>query len=259
MIVPRALPSGLAAPLLALLAGFGLACGAAAPAQAMTGLGGLFAGVGQNDRGLPLPTVARFVSDEGESFVLDRSAPVPLLRFQDSAEVLVLTSSQAARGDILYRDEFGNPVLRETRLGGVTLFVHGRPGGAPVAVEGAAQSLRLQAMSAGALVQRLALASVRASHAAGRLIVFDADEVTPGTEAVFADAATVAAEAVARLSGRRDGRRLVARLDRILFRPGARGEVRWERGAIAITVAPAAGIAGRPSSARIVQAAFTRR
>lgn len=261
MILPRAFPYGMAAPLLALLAGLCLASLAAAPAAAMTqgALGDLLSSATRDDRRVPAPAVARFVSDEGESFVLDRSTPVPLLRFQDSPEVMVLTPSPAARGDILYRDEFGQPVLRETKLGGVTLFAHGRPGGAPVAVEGQAQTLRLQAMSAAALVQRLGLASLRASHAARRLIVFDADEVTPGSEAVFADAAAVAAEAVVRLSGRKDGRGVVARLNRILFLPGARSAVRWDRSAINITVAPGDGVAGRPSSARIIQAAFSRR
>lgn len=260
MIPQRASPSGMAAPVLLLLASACLAGLGASPAAAMTqnALADLLTGAARDDRTVPAPMVARFVSDEGESFVLDRSSPVPLLRFEDSPEVLVLRPSQAARGDVIYRDEFGQPVLRQTRLGGVTLFAHGRPGGAPVAVEGQAQTLRLQAMSAAALVQRLGIASVRASHAARRLIVFDADEVTPGSEAVFADAAAVAAEAVVRLSERKDGRSLVSRLERILFLPGRQSDVRWERGVVNITVVPSAGVAGRPSSARIIQAAWRR-
>ena len=67
--------------------------------------------------------------------------------------------------------------------------------------------IRLQAFNAQALLQRLAQASVRASRAAGRLIVFDAPDVTSGSEAVYADAAALAAEAVAAISQRKNGRR----------------------------------------------------
>ena len=230
---------------------------AAAPAAPAT-LGELLANVGADDRRNSPPPVARFVSDQGESFVLDRSSPTPLLRFQDSPEILVLTPSPATRGDIIYRDEFGQPVLRLTKLCGATLFAREREGGAPVAVAGLAPPLKPQAMSPGALVQRLGLASLRATRAARRLMVFDADEVTPGTEAIFADAAAVAAEAVVRLTGRADGRSILSRFNRFLFTPGPRSAARLQGGVMNITVAPGLGVQGRPSSARIIQAALGR-
>lgn len=215
----------------------------------------IFGSDSQDDRNAPPPPVARYVSDQGESFVLDRSSSTPLLRFEDSQEVLVLTPSPASRGDIIYRDDLGQPVLRITRLGGLILFEPGRPGGAPVAFAGQAPVIRLPTMSPGALLQHLAVASSRVSHVARHLIVFDAQEVTPGSEAVFADAATVAAEALGRLSRRREGPSFLARLERVLFQPGARGAVAFGRGVLSITVNPAQGLAGRPSSARIVQVA----
>ncbi len=214
----------------------------------------IFSGEVQDDRRAPPPPVARYVSDEGESFVLDRSSPTPLLRFEDSPEVWVLSPEPAARGDVIYRDDEGEAVLRATKLGGLTLFAHGRPGGAPVALAGQAVSLRLQALSANALLQKLGQASLRASHAARRLIWFDAQEVTPGSEAVFADAAAVAAEAVVHISLRKDHKTLLSRFGKVLFLPGARSTASVSRGVMNITVSPAAGIAGRPSSNRIVQA-----
>ncbi len=209
----------------------------------------------QDDRSQPAPTVARYVSDEGESFVLDRSSSTPLLKFQESQEVLVLSPSQAARGDTIYRDDIGEPVLRVTKLGGLIVFTRDRPGGAPAAPQGQAQALRLQAISAAVLGQKLLQASFKATHYARRLIVFDAQEVTSGSEAVFADAAAIAAEAVGRMAKRRDAQAVLNRFGRVLFTPGASSTASINNGVMHITLDPGLGLAGRPSSSRIVAAA----
>ncbi len=243
-----------------------LALACSTRAEAFTAQGSLgdviFGGDPQDDRGAPPPPVARYVSDEGESFVLDRSTPTPLLKFEDSQEVLALSPSPAARGDIIYRDDIGEPVLRATKLGGLTLFAHDRPGGAPVALAGLAPSLRLQALSASALLQKLGQASIRASRAARHLIVFDAQlgaqELTPDAAAVFGDAASVAAEAVVRIAHRADGGPLLRRFGRILFHPGGKSNAKLSKGVIDLTVNPGQGLAGRPSSARIMVAAGAR-
>ena len=216
----------------------------------------IFGGQGADDRSQPAPPVARYVSDEGQTFVLDRSSPTPLLKFEDSPEVLALSPSPAARGDTIYKDDMGDPILRITRLGGLTIFFPDRPGGAPVAFAGQAQGIRLAPMSAGALLQRLAIASSRASHAARKLIVFDAQEVTPGSEAVIADAAFVASQAFIRLAGRPGGENVLARFERVLFKPGSKNSVSCGKGVINITVNPKQGLAGRPSSARIISVAL---
>jgi hypothetical protein len=235
--------------------------------SAMTSQGSLgdviFGGEAHDDRDAPPPPVARYVSDEGESFVLDRSSSQPLLKFEESQEVLVLSPSPAARGDIIYRDDVGDPVLRATRLGGLILFAHGRPGGAPVALAGQAASLRLQSLSASALLQRLGQASVRASRAARHLIVFDAQfgsqEMTPDSAAVFGDAAGLAAEAVVRLARRNDGMKVLARFGRVLFQPGRNCDASVSHGVMRVTLNPSQGLAGRPSSARIMEAAVKGR
>jgi hypothetical protein len=215
----------------------------------------IFGSEPQDDRSTPAPPIARYVSDQGQSFVLDRSSSPPLLKFEDSTEVLALTPSPASRGDVILRDDLGEPVLRITRLGGLILFAPGRPGGAPAAFAGQAPGLRLPAMPPSVLLQRLATASVHASRAARRLIVFDAREVTPGSEAVFADAAAVAAQAIMRMAHRRDGAALLARLERVLFQPGPRDGVSFSHGMLTITINPNEGLAGRPSSALIVEVA----
>ena len=60
-----------------------------------------------------------------------------------------------------------------------------------MALAGQASGLRLQAISASALLQKLGQASIRASRAARHLVVFDAQlgaqELTPDAAAVFGD------------------------------------------------------------------------
>jgi hypothetical protein len=239
----------------AALAGIALAWACASPALAFTNqatLGAyIFGSEGQDERRGPAPAVARYVSDEGESFVLDRSTPTPLLRFEESREVIVLNPQPAARGDIIYRDDVGAPVLRATKLGGLTLFARGRPGGAPVAFAGQAPGIRLQSLSPGALGQRMLQAAYRASRASRQLISFEAPEVTPGSEGVYADAAWVAADAMVRIAQRKDARALFARFNRIVFTPGKKVEASLKKGALRVSIIPAQGLAGRPSSARI--------
>ena len=250
MIVRRSAPVA--------LAGVFLASVCVAPCWALTSQNALgsyiFGAEAQDERSAPAPPVARYVSDEGESFVLDRSSSTPLLKFEESQEVFALSPEPAARGDTIYRDDVGEPVLRVTKLGGLILFAHGRPGGAPVALAGLAQGFRLPALSPTALGQKLLQASYRASRAARRLVVFDAQDVTPGSEAVFADAAGVAAEAVIHISRRKDAKSLISRFSRVLFTPGAHGEASVRRGVVNITINPSQGLAGRPSSSRIVEA-----
>lgn len=215
----------------------------------------LFLGRPDDSRTLNAPPVARFSSDDGDGFVLDRSQSAPLLRFDDRHEVWVLMASHAARGDIIYKDDTGRQILRATQTGGLTLFTAERPAGAPVALEGKAQPIRLVGpMSPAALLQRLAQASARASRAAQKLITFDAEDVTPESSYLYADTAALAADAVVRLSKRPDSKAAMARLGRILLMEGRRIEVRQKGQDLRISIVVDDGLAGRPSSERILNA-----
>jgi hypothetical protein len=211
------------------------------------------------DRAMPgrkiTPPVARYVSEEGDAFILDRSQPRPLLKFEDSPEVWALRPQPAPRGDVIYKNDLGEPVLRATRLGGLTVFTEERPGGSAAALTGGGNPLRLPAMGPQALFDRLAQASARATRAARRLIPFEATSATPASSALIADAATVAAEAVVRLSRRADGRGLLGGILKVRLLEGAKPSVALHDGEMRITVRPADGLAGRPSSDRIMAAA----
>lgn len=248
-----------AASMFAVALGFGVAAG---PRSALAGPESLREGLfGRNpSEGRPVraPPVARYVSEDGDMFVLDRSQGRPLLKFENSPEVWALQPQPGPRGDTIYKNDLGDPVLRATRLGGVTVFTDGRPGGAAAALAGGGDPLRLGVMGPQALLERLAAASARASRAARRLIPFDAD-ATPGSSALIADAAMIASEAVVRLSRRPEGRAVLARLKQVQLIEGGKTGAKMQKGVLQVTVSPADGLAGRPSSERIAAAATNER
>ena len=66
------------------------------------------------------------------------------MKFEDSPEVWVLlAAARRPRGDMIYKNDLGEPVLRATRLGGVTVFTDQRPGAGRPALAGAGAPLRL--------------------------------------------------------------------------------------------------------------------
>jgi hypothetical protein len=231
-----------------------VACAAPCCASPETLRESLFGRAGSEARSAIAPMVGRYVSEDGDAFTLDRSQGRALFKLDNNPEVWALQAHPAPRGDIIYKNDLGEPVLRATKLGGVTLFTEQRPGGSAAALAGDGSPLRLQPMSAQALLERLAQASARASRAAHRLITFDA-EATPSSSSLIADAALVASEAVVRMTRRPDAAFLLARFRQVRLAEGRRAGVELSRGALQITVAPALGMAGRPSSERIVMAA----
>lgn len=214
---------------------------------------GLF-GSRSSDRQFSAPPIARYVTEDGDVFTFDRTQPKPLLKFENSYEVWALKPQPAPRGDTIYKNDLGEPVLRATRLGGVTVFTDQRPGGEAAALAGVGTPLRLAIMGPQALFERLALASARASRAARRLIPFEA-EATPTSSALIADSAMVTSEAVVRMTKRSDTRRWVDRILKVRLVEGHAPSAQITQGVLEVTVAPPQGVAGRPSSDRIVQVA----
>jgi hypothetical protein len=231
--------------------------GAAAPAVAAAPMLQNILPFGDN-RGAPTPPVARYIGVEGQSFVFDRAAaPQPLLKFDDNPEVWALEPFPAPRGDMVYRTDTGETVLRVTRLGGLTLFTNEEPEGLPVAMLGEADDLMLPPIiPQGALLQRMIQSTVRVQRAIQHLVTFSAPSVTRQSEPLFADAAGVAADALVRLSRRPEAHEFLARLDKVIFLPGAKADVSIMGPVMQIIIAPGRGFAGRPSSDRLVHAAL---
>jgi hypothetical protein len=198
--------------------------------------------------------VARYVSETGSAFVLDRASPLTLMKFEDSNEVWVLSPQPAPRGDVIYRNEMGEPVLRATKLGGMTLFTEENPNGAAAAMMGKALSIQPPAViSINTLFQRMGQASSRASRAAQRSVPFETvQDARPETSVLVAESATITAEAFERMA-RKGDRSILARVRRVLLAEGDRPDAALKNGDLIVTYAPGQGVAGRPSSKRILK------
>ena len=236
-----------------ILLAFTLAATAGA-ANAQSSLRDAFLGARGEVRKAPAPPIARYVAETGDAFILDRAAPQPLMKFENSSEVWVLSPQPAPRGDTIYKNELGEPVLRASKLGGMTLFTRERPGGDAAALTGRASSIQPPPfISVNALFQRLIQASARASRAAQHRVAFETvDDATPATSVLVADTATVTAEAFERMA--RDGdRNLLARVTRVLLAEGHKSGASLKGGDLTVTYAPGKGLSGRPSSKRIIK------
>ncbi|MBI5938910.1 MAG: DUF4908 domain-containing protein [Caulobacterales bacterium] len=205
---------------------------------------------GESQRQAPPPPVARYVSETGEGFILDRSSERTLMRFESSPEIWVLQPTVGPRGDIIYKNDIGEVLLRATRVGGLTLFTGKRPAGAAASLAGAAGPIRLKAIGPGELLRILLGASVRASRLARHRISFES-EATPASSTLIADAAVLSIVAIERLTQRADGAARTARIQRVVIVEGRRPDVILRAGTLLIAVTPSLGMAGRPSSERI--------
>lgn len=205
-----------------------------------------------------LPPTGRYVSENGDTFILDRSGSRPLLRFERRAETWILRPSPAPRGDIIYRTDAGDQVLRMTPDGGMTLYTVRAPGGSPVSMVGPAPNLTVPSLGPVQLFNLMSRHGALMSRAIGRLVVVDVD-TGPETEALTVEALTVASEAVVRMARSDAMRGWLTRLRRITITDGTRASVTYNGGDLRIVVAPSQGVAGRPSSARVIRALEPRR
>jgi hypothetical protein len=224
------------------------------------------------ERNVEAPLVAHYRADSGPSFIVDRSETrAVFLRFDEQVEVWALKPTPGPRGDIIFKNDVGEPMLRATRLGGLTLFTDDQPQGAAAALDGPAAPLKPTHISGpSALLQVVAQASARVSRAAQRLVPFEAEDVPAGAEPWFADAANLTAAALIAIAGEDGGRARVGRISRVRVlagsAPGAglvrevrpRGAASTADQMLQITVAPLQGYAGRPSTSKVMSVAPRR-
>lgn len=211
--------------------------------------------LGRNDQMHNIPVTARFSTDEGGWFILDRSQKPALLRFDDDPdEVWVVSPSRGPRDDVLFKDDVGDVLLRVTKLGGVTVFTARRPMGAAATLEGKAQPIHTLPIGLATLYQRMVLASTRCTHTAHHLVAFDAPDADARSAAAIAEAAILAMNAIVDAAGQPQGRAAEAHLGRVLLISGAKSGAWMQRGVLIVQVSPGDGFSGHPSSARIAQA-----
>jgi hypothetical protein len=231
-----------------------LAAWSPSPSAADTLKERLEAQIGLRSRPVFAPS-GRFQADGGDVFVLDRTGPKALLKFQNRDEVWLLEGHPAPRGDTVFKNDVGETMLRASKLGGLTLFSRQAPGGQAVMLTGPAEPLSARrALSFVALFRALVASGHRATRAAQHpMTVTLVDTATAETAGPVADAAVVVAEAFESLdrSGRRD---LLARWRRVNLTLGDKADVKVDGEILVIALNPKKGVAGRPSSARIGRA-----
>lgn len=201
------------------------------------------------------PATAKYQTDEGGVFILDRSGAKTLLKFGDDPEIWVLQSARGPHGDTIYRNDLGQEMLRVTSLGGLTVFTDRRPEGSAAAFDGASPPLKIGIVSAGALERQFYEASVHASRLGRHIIGFetgkDAEAATIGA---IADAGQVASGAIADVAQRPNGRLILSRIDDVVITEGGGPNAVLKKNVLTVTIQPKNGVSGRPSSRRIERA-----
>ena len=200
-----------------------------------------------------LPPTGRYVAESGEAFILDRSGQRPLLRFDRRDETWVLRPTAAPRGDVIYRNDNGDQILRVTPDGGMTLYTVRAPNGTPASMSGPAPGLALPEVTPAQLFRFSLQQSDRMSEAVGHLVYVTLDLERPGHEAAVAETVSVICEAVLRLAGSSTTRSHAAGIRRINVVEGARPGATYSNGVLTVVTNPSAGAEGRPSSARIIR------
>lgn len=201
------------------------------------------------------PPAARYQTDEGGVFILDRTTPQPLLKFADDPEIWVLHTAQGPHGDVIYRNDLGEQMLRATGLGGLTVFTLHRPAGSAAAYDGAGQPLRIGPINPVQLRDNFYQASFRASRFARHEIAFETGrDAEPGTATAYADAAQVTSEAIVDIAALPNGRLLLTRFNDVVITQGGRPNAVLQKGKLIVTIVAKDGVAGRPSSRRIARA-----
>ena len=202
--------------------------------------------------GRTLPDTGRYVAETGESFIFDRSGARPLFRFQSRSETWALTARPAPRGDIIYRNDAGDQILRVTPDGGMTLYSVRAPNGSPASAAGPAPALERPLLGPIQLSNLMIQRSFMMSRALGRMIsvLLDGEQ----DEALCTDALMVSTDAVLRMAASPTLRGQLSGLRAVTITEGRASAVVYVNGELRVTVRPNQGATGRPSSARIIQA-----
>ncbi len=208
-----------------------------------------------------MPIVGHFVSAHGAGFVFDESQAQPLLRFDGDDEVFQLTAQQGANGDTTFRNDIGEPVLKETRLGGVILFSGTHADiGEPAAVTGQASAFTPDHLNPAELWLHMAKSALRVTRASEHQVLFSGDLGDPHDDIItlFAETASVTADALVQIASQGSNRHALDKLHEVYMIEGRPPGARIDNGVLTIKLDPSRGTwGGHPSSKRIVNVVMT--
>jgi hypothetical protein len=191
-------------------------------------------------------------TDGDRVFVLDRTGDPPLLKFQDSFEVLALDRVPAARGDEILRTDTGDDLVRVTALGGVTLYPRERPTGVPATRLGPSAPLPPLDETRPNMVEAFRSLTANAREAEVDAPVSPAS--ASAANALLADAVRLTAEGLRVSAAAAQGGEKLAGLRRIEFVYGAGADARMTDGVLSVQINTEGGYAGRPSSLKVADA-----
>jgi hypothetical protein len=208
------------------------------------------------------PVVAHYMSARGEGFVLDETSQgSPLLRFDGDDEVFQLTAKPGANGDVILKNDIGQPVLKATRIGGMIVFsgTHADVGD-PAAVTGQAQAFAPDRLSPAELWLHMAKSALHVSRLCDHRIDINADkdnidEGIPNETIInlFAESVSVTTDALVQVASQGDTRHSLDKLHEVHLIEGRPPGARIDNGVLIIKVDPSRGTwGGHPSSKRIV-------
>ncbi|PWE16340.1 hypothetical protein DDZ18_13020 [Marinicauda salina] len=190
------------------------------------------------------PAAAWYERADGRGrFLFDRSSRPALVRPEGSEEVYAVRAARAAGGGEVWVTDTDRVLLRTTNLGGVTYFPPNAPDGVLVDRVGPAEPVEAEPVSSADLEAAAeAMADSLAALTRGSVT---AELTAPGPEenALILDAMAMIERAVDAAP-----RRAVRSLRVVRIGVGERPRASYEDGVLDISVSPAMGYGGRPSS-----------
>ena len=180
--------------------------------------------------------------------ILDAAGPSP--------EIHLLQATRGPRGDVIYKTDEGETLLRIAAYGGATVYWPGEGQGVAASKSfGDDQPLSLVFEDYDAALRRAQGASAHLSAIVGTPIFFD---VSAGRRSIgdnaaaLSDAVLTAAKGLALVAHDDTGARVIAeRINRVAFLPGAVPGVSLNGSVLEILYVPNQDINGRPSSAKV--------
>lgn len=210
----------------------------------------------RTDRRDQAPPAGRYVA-ENVGFTFDRSSSA--VRFDGGREIIVLMRQSAPNGGVIYFNDVGEPVLKVSGLGGMTLFTPEQPQGIPVSFVAVAAPIRMEVLIRPGLdmsdwVQSMSRDISRAVGPGARIGIEAPLPLDQDAYPLLADVLLLTQQAVVRNARRERAREKMRALSTIFVQMGSAPAVKVERDVLRITIAPSRGIAGRPSSEKIARA-----
>jgi hypothetical protein len=182
--------------------------------------------------------------------VLDRTGTKPMIKFDGSDEVLVLTAEPGSSTTRLVRDD-GSGVAGLGKYGEVEIYLPMHRDAIEVARDGNGETLGTIAPATAADLDADAKElSATVAKETGAAVSFDFGK-PEGADAfgVVRDAMHNAATALAKVGEDELGKAALKKVKKVAFVSGAKADSKFAAGTLTVTVAPRLGREGRPSSA----------